>query len=365
MDYKALHLKREAIDEYINEFVKLNSLTLRSCDKLDNNKKKRVIIGRPGIDDAMIDIFLNADGTTTIQYKTGKNRELGEQLAKYLYDTIDSDEFISVNLTLKGIASNDINPIIEELSQNRDDAGNKEFDLTIEQEDTIKKLIRIRSITHNDSLVITHFKTTNKLTLQGRPLFCYRRITYLISELLDLGGLQYVLSRTDENTVAIVREEVAKDYLKIQLVDSFDKLPALIQKLLISGCCVKLATPKLPEYSMLLFPDLRALEGVLRTVLGLYSMYPENEEYGFGAFFNINQGMATLKENFTDNITSGMGMIAALEKAYTFFRKHRHSLFHMSDFAEASRKIDTLDKALALSKDTYSIINELYKSNLK
>ncbi|MFZ2725382.1 MAG: type II toxin-antitoxin system RnlA family toxin [Methylococcaceae bacterium] len=361
IDYKNLNLHREKINYYIDEFVVKHSLTLRSNDFYQNNKKKRVIIGRVGVEDATIDLHMNIDGTTTIQYKLGKNQELGEHLATYLYNTINPDEFISVNYSLSGIYQNDIEPIFDELKLCKDDNGNIEFDLIVQQDVDIRKLVKIQSIEHNDSITVTHFKTTNKLTIQGRPLFVYRRIIYLMAELLNLNGLQTVLSRTEENTATIVRIEVARDYVKNQLCDSFDYLPKIIQSFLVSGCCVKLASPQLPEYSMLLFPDLRALEGVLRTILGEFGMYPESEQYGFGAFFDVDKGIATFKNDYINNVTI-YSTIQPLEMAYTFFRKHRHTLFHMSDFADASRKIDTLEKALSLSKDVYVIINSIYKS---
>lgn len=359
-DYKGLNLHREKIDSYVQKFIDINSLVLRSSDLIDN-KKKRIVLGRTGIEDGTVDLFLNKDGTTTIQFKLGKNQEIGEQLAEYLYRTINPEEFVSVNYSLIGISEMDIEPIFEELMSCKDDSGNVEFNLVIEQNEVIKKLIHIQSVAHNDTVTVTHFKTTNRLMIQGRPLFSYRRIIYLIAELLDLAGLQTVLSRTDENTATIVRAEIAKDYLKSQLPDSFAHLPNTIQSLLISGCCVKLASPQLPEYSMLLFPDLRALEGVLRTALCTYGMHPDQEEYGFGAFFDVRQGTATLKSNYLRDVDKS-SVVYPLEKAYTFFRKHRHTLFHMSDFADASRKIDTLDKALSLSKDVYILVNDIYKA---
>jgi hypothetical protein len=362
-DYKGLNLHREKIDDYVIEFVQQHSLALRSSGFYDNNKKKRVVVGRVGIEDATVDLHMINDGTTTVQYKIGKNQELGEHLATYLSGTINPDEFCSVNFSLAGISQQDIDPIFDEIASCKDDNENVEFDLTIEQDETIRKLIKIRSIAHHDTITITHFKTTNKLTIQGRPLFCYRRLIYLIAELLDLAGLQAVISKTEENTATIVRTEVAKDYLRIQLTDSFDSLPKIIQDLLISGCCVKLASPRLPEYSMLLFPDLRALEGVLRTVLSDFGMYPEQEEYGFGAFFDVNKnkGTATLKSSYISNVKKD-SVVQSLENAYAFFRKHRHTLFHMSDFADASRKIDTLEKALSLSKDVYVLLDDIYRA---
>ena len=92
-------------------------------------------------------------------------------------------------------------------------------------------------------------------------------------------------------------------------------------------------------------------------------MYPEQEEYGFGAFFDVNKnkGIATLKSSYISNVKKD-SVVQSLENAYAFFRKHRHTLFHMSDFADASRKIDTLEKALSLSKDVYVLLDDIYRA---
>ncbi|VAW66704.1 hypothetical protein MNBD_GAMMA10-181, partial [hydrothermal vent metagenome] len=47
-------------------------------------------------------------------------------------------------------------------------------------------------------------------------------------------------------------------------------------------------------------------------------------------------------------------------RGYAFLKRHRNTLFHMEDLANSSRKIDTLDKALSLSSDTYVIIDNIY-----
>jgi len=360
MTYKNLHLQRENIDNFVSDYAKENDLVVREIQASSN--KKRITLGAVGIDDCIVDLHLNRTGTTTVQWKMGKNQELGEGLAKYLKATINPDELKAISFSLKGITADNIDPIIDELTQCVNDNGDSEFLIENTKDDT-KSIFKIKSNEHDDTVVVTHFVTTNKLVIQGKTLFTYRRIIYLLSELLDLNGLQSVLSCTDEQTVSIVRNEIALDYLKGKLPNSYDQLPASIRDLMCSGCCVKLASPKLPEYSMLLFPDLRALEGIIKTILSEYGLSVDGHEYGFGGFFTVSRGNVTLQEEFRDIIVES-DLIESLELAYAFFKKHRHTLFHMNDFADASRKIDTLDKALSLSSDSYAAIDKIYRSKV-
>lgn len=358
--YKGLNLKREAIEAYVDDFLNCNSLVLRIIESKNNGNIKRIVVGRPGIDDAIIDLHLVNDGTTTINYKVGRNQQLGKCLADHLYETIDPGEFITVNLTLKGITSNEIEPILDELQTSTDETDQDEFSFSVIRNDDISKIVKIVSNQHQDALTLSHFKTTHKLTLQGRPLFTYRRIIYLLSELLDLSGLQSVLVREDANTVAVVDKDEAIKYLITKFETVFDQLPELIKDLLVSGNCVKLAKPKLPDYSLLLFPDLRCLEGILKNTLSYYGLYTDGEENGFGTFFVVHNDNCQIRDEFRDCITCGEPMVEALEDGYAFFRKHRHGLFHMSDFANVSRRVDTLEKADAISDDAYSLMRKMF-----
>lgn len=358
---KNLHLERENLDTYTKNFSDKKNIEIRSINVSEDNKKKRVTLGAVGINDSIVDIYLNKDGTTSLQWKIGKNQELGAELCAYLKNTIDPNQFNSVNLTLKGITSEDIEPIIDELSKYLSNDNEIEFHIEIKLDDNVKKCTKIVSFEHDDNIVITHFKTTKKLTIQGKTLFTYRRAICLLSELLDLNGLQSVLSCTDNESASIVRNEIAIDYLKGKLPNSFNDLPSSIRSLMIAGCCVKLASPSLPEYSMLLFPDLRALEGVLRTILADYSLYVDEQEFGFGGFFTVRRDSVTLKEEFSE-IIANTDLKDSLEEAYAFYKKHRQTLFHMKDFANASRQVDTLDKAISLSNDTYATIDKIFRA---
>jgi hypothetical protein len=270
-----------------------------------------------------------------------------------LKSTIDPDQFESVAYSLDGIIEDEITPVFAQASEDDD------FDFAVVSDNEIEKKAVLESIKNQDRITITHYKTTNRLLIQGKPLCSYRFFIYLLSGLLDLPGLEKVLCRKDDGVSEIVRAEFAIDHLRGAISCNFEDIPQKVRDLLISGCCVKLAAPRLPEYSMLLFPDLRALEGVLRERMSRYAMNVGEVEHGFGEFFAICEGSATLKEEYVDVINSP-DMTEALNNGYTFLRKHRNTLFHMDDFTESSRTIDTLEKAIALSKDTYTLIGSLY-----
>lgn len=355
-DYKDLNLNRETLDANIQDFMVSNSYTLD--DGIQSlEKRKRVVFGAAGSEYATVDLHLNGTGTTTVQWKMGKNQPVGEQLASYLKATINPAEFENVNYSLKGITSDSFDPILDYLKESAD------IEITPVRDEAICKQVTLKSVAHQDSLTLTHHRTTRVLQIQGKPLSCYRRVIFMLTDLLDLKGLEQVLYRKDDSSAEIVRKEMAEDYLKRFFPRSYSDLPDAVKKLLISSCCVKLAAPKLPDYCLLLYPDLRSLEGVLKQEMSGYSMSVEDANDGFGEFFDVKDGICTLKPKY-EAAVGNAAMVDAFNKGYSFFRKHRHTIFHMEEFPDGSRMIDTLDKAISLSKAAYAAIDGLYTARM-
>lgn len=355
-DYKELNLDREALDANIHSFLESNGYSLN--EKIQQfDKRKRIVFGAAGSEFSTVDVHLNVNGTTTVQWKLGKNHPVGEQLAIHLKATINPAEFENLNFSLKGITANSFDPIIDCLQESVD------LEITTLQDEPVCKQVRLRSIAHQDKLTLTHHRTTRVLQIQGKPLSCYRRVIFLLTDLLDLKGLEQVLYCKDDSSAEIVRKEMAEDYLKGFFPQSYNDLPDAVKKLLISSCCVKLAAPKLPDYCLLLYPDLRSLEGVLKQKMSSYKMSVQDAENSFGDFFDVLHGNCSLKLDYEQAIENAK-MVEAFNKGYTLFRKHRNTLFHMEEFPNGSRLIDTLDKAISLSKDVYAAIDELYTAEL-
>ncbi|MFU8463056.1 type II toxin-antitoxin system RnlA family toxin [Pseudomonas aeruginosa] len=355
-DHKDLPLDREKLDTHILQFMEIKGYEIDGGIQA-NARGKRICFGAPGSEFALVDIFLNNDGTTTIHWAIGKNREVGNTLADYLKSTIDPGEFESINLSLKGITIESFEATMELLNETG------EFNLDVKQDSAQRIQICITSKKHQDHLTVTLHKTTRVLQIQGKPLSCYRHLTYLLTDLLDVKGLEMVLCKKEDGIAEIVRKEIAEDYLKTIFSKSYIHLPNSVQKLLLSSCCVKLASPVLPDYCMLLYPDLRALEGVLRENLNGYNMAVSEAENGFGEFFEGKAGNHQLRAEFAATVGHEK-MVDAFNLAYSFLSKHRNALFHMKDFADGSRLIDTLEKLVSLSKEAYERIDYLYTARM-
>ena len=220
----------------------------------------------------MVDFLFNSDGTTTIYYKQGSNQDLGYELAQFIFNKINPNEFEVVEMTIQHLTIEDVAPLLLALQNDKHEDDSSMFEYIIEHDSEIFTQIRLTSIQHKDKLVIKHHKTTNNLQIQGKPLFCYKRLTYHFIDFLDILNIEKILSRTDSNNAQIVSTDVATHMLSQQFPNIFQKAPEEIQRLILSGLCVALASPKLPDYSMLVYPDLRALEGALHDGFKAYGL---------------------------------------------------------------------------------------------
>ncbi|WP_232611059.1 type II toxin-antitoxin system RnlA family toxin [Photobacterium phosphoreum] len=356
-NYQELAFHQEKLNSFIDQFFSANNkYQIRNQDL--TNSRLTLKFGCMGQDDATVILHFKRNGTTTVQFKTGKNHPLGKVLADFLYDTVDPNDSIIVNLSLKGVDKENLQALLSDLNGLKNLKCEKELTITSHQVTPHSCRYEVVSNSYKDRLTITHH-TTNVLQIQGKPFFCYRNLTYSLSILLDQESLLSVISKTGDDDKLFVRQEVAQVFIENEYRNSFPRMEEVYRELLVSSYCVKLASPILPEYSMLLYADLRVLEGVIKEVLMRHDKYTNSERLDIGDYFNCTRSQCSMKDEHVTDFDSVV--IKALEECYQLYRVQRHSLFHMSDFAFEARTINSLGEVMSLSRDIASKIEAMYQ----
>jgi hypothetical protein len=351
-NYKNLNLVRANIEDVVNSFILQHGLILESIGDMPGAQNgKRVVFGQVGDVFATVNILFITGGPSTVQFKTGKNQPLGKRLADCLYETINSDEFEIVNIVLDGFIETTILPILECTAEEA------HIELQEHRREVNKIVWKLTSTEFQDELTITLHATTRRLQIQGRPLSCYRAMIFNLTELLNLQGLEKVLSRQDDSKVEIIQQEVARSYLQTVIGDSYHHLHQNVEKLLVSGLCVKIATPKLPDYCMLLYPELRSIEGALKNKMAQFGLVVGRD--GFGEFFEKQPRKYQLEASYRAQFQSDASA-NIVEDAYTFYNKERHGLFHMESIVDASRMMSEISHLMTKSHQAWDHIKKLY-----
>ncbi|GEM_PF-720609 len=368
MPYKSLPLAQELIGGYVAEFIDAHDLRLDDHREFESGNGctiQRYTIGRASVPSALIDFICNGDGTTTIHYKTGKNQELGAILAEFVKGKINPNEFESIEMTLQDLRETDVEPLFEALRGDSYPEGGKMFNCSIEQDNATLIQIRISSLRHRDHLVLKFYRTTHKLQIQGKPLFTYKRLSFHLIDILDLWGIEKILNRRDDTKQELVSVPVAEHFLKEHYPHTFQKAPDPIKKLMLSGLCVSLASPEMVDYSMLLYPDLRALEGALHDCLSAFGLYSSNftdaGDSRLGVMYKRKPDETFSLASQHVTIIQSKELVEALEEGYNHYSGKRHPLFHMNEQLIFSYCISDLGTALTLITDTKKCIEKLYQ----
>jgi hypothetical protein len=356
-EYKKLNLDRVKIKEYVQGYCRISGSELIEFDQ--SVKKIRVQIKPNEGKVALVDLFLNLDGTTTVQYKLGVNKEEGKNLAQHLKSTINEEEPNNVSFLLNGIDSDSFNLIKHCLEQQQDEGSQCEFEVEIAKSDDAREELKVRSVVHSDRLTITYYKTKNSLHLQGKPLYAYNQTIYLLASELGLNGLISVIYKKDESD-----EDIYIDYVSIEIKlehafpSAYKKLESVNKRLIKTSFALAGLEAKFPDYSVIVFSALRVLESTLRRLF--LHLGTEIGNRGFRDKFRRRGESYVVSDEYKATVEIDEKMKTSLESCYSIYHKQRHGLFHVEDLAGATRIVDKKANAESLLDEIMQIINQVH-----
>lgn len=358
MAKSGLAMQTEKLNAYTDEFLSVQDKITMTARNITSSKQIFKFI-KPGQDIATVIVYIKQGGLVTITYKTGRNPTLGKLFHDFLENKCEPEDANKVNLVLKGMSSDNITFVLD-LMLDELLEGETAFSITIASPTEICQKYIIACARFKDSIVLMHHTTTHTLQIQGRALFCYRTLCYHLSSLLDQQSLLAVVKKTSAEDRVILHEGVASNYIRKALPNAFDRLDDTYRNLLSSSYCVKLANPILTEYSMLIYPDLRVLEGVIREAMAKNGLYTSSEKIDIGHYFTPGQN-PELKTGYNSNFQCEKEILC-LEGCYDYFKTHRHSLFHMGENGYESRTTDTIGEVMQISEKIAELVDALYSA---
>ncbi len=343
--YKSLNLNRSLIENVIKSYV---------LDQAEINKNAvghritySIRFHNKAIKTALLLVFYLEDGTTTLQYGTGKNPNYSQELAAYIMEKTSIHLIDVGSLYFKEISQENINILFDFIPDIR-----AKINETKAISNGIQHIIQGEQ---GEKLSIICYNN-HSILFQGRPSFLFNQIMEILVEIFPPND---VLSEYLGYYKIKKRREDFEMELESIYPCCYNKLTEKLRAVLLPAIALrKISIDGLDDYSFIAYPSLRCLEGIMKSIFLEYGMVIDNRD-GFKDCFKYNhtQGIWESDTKVTSNI-SVQRTCEYLAKMYTIYHNSRHSLFHVDALVPVmiskEEAISITDKILSLIEEFYS-----------
>lgn len=207
-------------------------------------------------------------------------------------------------------------------------------------------------ILKTDSVTVTLFKTgQHKLLLQGKNNCLFQIITATIVELYDDIKIEQILGNAYR--INIKKDIVENAYNQVEQ-DLPSNYPDGIKRLIKQSVINMTHFVESEDYSMYVFPALRALEGHIKYLISESGGNVGRQFSCFGMDKTINPNRYVVTESFPDGSRN-----RNIENCYNYYKSQRDTVFHFGDIiglSDNTRIIDTKDEADEIIKKCMELI---------
>ena len=366
--YKKLNLKRENLeieikkyfDTVFNDNVKIEIKTIGCYQELFT------IIFEKG-EKILFDLYSTENGKYTFNFT--QHRTSDEIREKFFYPMADwlietcSFGVVETNFVVKNISKEDFDILVYILKENKENKFEKKDIVTWIQ-------YKIKS-QYKDVLSLIHYTTSNKLVVQGQPLYLYWEVVKIILNNYSISKDE-AFEMANISSSAKSKEEVEETFKSKHSI-LHEKLNDDLKKFLSVYIAIKDSIiVELEDYSFICFPIFKLSEGFLRQIISDELLKQEIylEEKGFSIdlqnskiVFKNNSLFYLKDENYFLNNDIG-GIDASkrekINKLYTYFHKQRHSCSHGKE-DNGSRIIESIGEACYIGDNLLKLINNFFE----
>lgn len=207
-------------------------------------------------------------------------------------------------------------------------------------------------ILKTDSVTVTLFKTgQHKLLLQGKNNYLFQIITATIVERYDDIKVEQILG--DAYRINIKKDIVENAYNQVEQELPLD-YPNGIKRLIKQSIINMTHFVESEDYSMYVFPALRALEGHIKYLISKAGGNAGRRFSCFGVDKTVNPNRYIVTESFPDGSWN-----RNIENCYNYYKSQRDTVVHFGDIvglSDNTRIIDTKDEADEIIKKCIELI---------
>jgi len=331
-------LERGAIDAAIRSFSKDAEV---ACTESDEGSAVYVVT-LPELAPAMIKLHFRGDSQTTIQDSQGKNRELSAKIAAHIVGTCSKRKFEQRPLSIANISQEDFDWLLQHLEQDH------KFKIT---KGSVAEGVRYDIEKTAKDYVNLNRYNTGKLLMQGKALEVYSVVALVLMDLVP-DKAAVLKSQLLSYDLGDIEPDALVEEAEQHLPTGYKILGETLMCMMASALAMSKIAIKLPDFSLISYPALRALEGYMKALFRKHGYNVKNQQ-GLGDYFND----AVLKGEVAKKIGC-LHTASAIEKSYSLYRANRHGLFHTESNPDASRIIETREEAVMIVHSVIKTIED-------
>ncbi|MGI1691688.1 viroplasmin family protein [Thermoanaerobacter uzonensis] len=289
-------------------------------------------------------IFQKVDGHSGDKYNEEADRLAGYALTGA--KRISHGEFW---ITAEGIKIDDLDLILKLLKEDVKDIN------IVQNDEAYCKQYKITG-PNKEEITVRYYRDKQKLLIQGKQQILFSILLCYVTELVDKEQVHAICKNYSK--LDIKKENIEKQF-KIYLPNAAGKLPVKIENVLYQAVYNLNIEGDMFDYSFLMFPVLRALEGFLKYILGLHGINCNDK---FNMFEMKNNNTYKLSKGYESFIGSA-DKVKYINKLYNHYNNHRHVFFHWNDpcsYIDDTRLIYDINSARKIIHDTLYYIDEYF-----
>jgi hypothetical protein len=338
------YLYRNKIEDAINAFVPQGA---DLCSKRQTTNAVQYIMSFPGTttSPAMLIVYYNNDGTTTLNCSQGKNPDLSAKWAESIASSTEAVLYETSNLYFSSIEEDQFDYLKEFLS---------ECNTTCTTRTVSNGCMYSFCGEYGEMLYATRY-TNGAILFQGHPSITFNNA---ITALADIFPSDVILV----GLTTYYKLEYKRDDLESEL---YNVCPNLVGKIsndivnvMLPSIGLRRAIPKgLTDYSYLCFSVLRGLEGIIKTIFkdkGVTLSAKSN----FGGLIKYDDvARVASVDSSKACLFSDAAEKDRVEKLYALLCQQRHRIFHYDPLTPL---ILDKDDAIDVLEETLKTINDAY-----
>ena len=344
MAKKGVFLNRETITQDIAEIGR-KKWTDFSCSEIHSvGNTNRCDLSADG-KKAMLNLFFNVDGSTTVQV-CGQNQDISSYVkAKLEEEHSYSSNVLAKTYSFKKLPEEWTNKLISYLSGIENISVEERIIETTPKHDEFTF-----SSTLGDKLTINRYEN-GTIVLQGKPAYIFSEALAFMSYCKDVTVDDIIDSINTANKVNISSKEVRHE-LNSLLPNALSGIDETIVKILSPSITLKKISVDLDDFSCIAFPALRALEAYIKVLFARKSI---TIGYNFGGIFNGEKLTPETRAKISDPAYE-----CELETLYQYLKSNRHVIFHTEQILVGTKLIEKRVEADAIVNDVLNLIETSY-----